>query len=114
MTLSIIIPQIHAQELDSLQEANLSFSYQYPENMSERYAQLESMVQQQGEIRVIIALDVPVTLEGNMEELQAIQSQQQMIQSAQQDIIEQLSAATALSSDMYQFKHIPYLALQSM
>ena len=110
LTFSIIIPlNIHAQELDPLQEANLSFSYPYYESTSESFAQLESMAEQQGEVRVIIELDVPISLEGEMEGLQAIQNQQQAIQSAQQSIMQQLSALNALSTDTYQFKHIPYL-----
>ncbi|MDH3780235.1 MAG: S8 family serine peptidase, partial [Nitrosopumilus sp.] len=110
LALFIIIPPIYAQELDPLQEANLAFSYQHPESMSESFAQLESMAQQQEEVRVIIALDIPIAMEGEMEGPQVIQSQRQMIQSAQQDIMEQLSAANALSPDTYQFKHIPYIS----
>jgi len=106
----IIIPPIYAQELDPLQEANLAFSYQHPESMSESFAQLESTAQQQGEVRVILALDITIAMEGEMEGPQAIQSQRQMIQSSQQDIMEQLSAANTLSPDTYQFKHIPYIS----
>jgi len=110
LTFSVIIPlSIHAQELDSLQEANLSFSHEYPESVSESFVQLESIAQQQGEVRVIIALDIPFSMEGEMDDPQAIQSQQQMIQSAQQGIMDQLSAINALSPDTYQFKHIPYI-----
>ncbi len=111
LTFSIIIPlNIHAQELDPLQEANLSFSYPYTISMSESFADLISVAEQQGEVRVIISLDVPISLEGEMEGLQAIQNQQQAIQTAQQDIMEQLSASNALSADTYQFKHVPYLS----
>ncbi|MDH3502811.1 MAG: S8 family serine peptidase [Nitrosopumilus sp.] len=102
----IILPNVYAQELDSLQEANLSFSYQHAEG----FAQLETEVEKQGEVRVIIALDVVVNLEGEMESPQAIQSQQQMIQSAQQEIIRQLTTTNAQSVDIYQFKHIPYIS----
>ncbi len=110
MTFSVIFPlTIHAQELDPLQEANLSFSYQYPESLSDSFVQLESLAEQQGEVRVIIALDIPFSMEGEMDDPQAIQSQQQMIQSAQQGIMDQLSAINALSPDTYQFKHIPYI-----
>ncbi len=101
-----IPPNIYAQELDPLQEANLAFSYPH----SESFTQLESIVQQQGDVRVIVALDIPVAMEGEMEGPQAIQSQRQMIQSAQQDIMNQLSALNALSPDTYQFKHIPYIS----
>ncbi len=111
LALSFFVPlNVYAQDLDPLQEANLAFSYQYSKNMSESFAQLESMIEQQGEVRVIIALDIPITLEGDMDGPQEIQSQQQIIQNAQQDILKQLSASTALSPDTYQFKHIPYLS----
>ena len=103
-----ISPNISA-ELDPLQEANLAFSYQLPENRTERFAQLESLAQQQGGVRVIIALDVPIIMEGEMEDPQSVQNQQQTIQKAQQNVIVQLSEVGALSPDTYQFKHIPYL-----
>ena len=72
----VIPPNIFAQELDPLQEANLAFSYEYPKSTSESFTQLEAVAQQMGEVRVIISLDVPITMEGEMEgEPQAIQTQ---------------------------------------
>ena len=102
--------EVNAQGLDSFQEANLAFSYQYPANISESYAQLESMVEQQGKVRVILELDIPVVPEGELDGPQAIQNQQQMIQSAQQNFLKQLSGSTVLSPDTYQFKHVPFIS----
>ena len=102
--------EVDTQGLDSFQEANLAFSYQYPANISESYAQLESMVEQQGKVRVILGLDVPVIPEGELDGPQAIQDQQQMIQNAQQNLLKRLSGSTALSPDTYQFKHVPYIS----
>ena len=104
--------EVDTKELDPLQQANLSFSYEYPANISESYSQLESMVEQQGKVRVILGLDVPVTPEGELDRPQAIQNQQEMIQSAQQNILKRLSASTTLSPDTYQFKHIPYISTE--
>ena len=74
--------EVNIQELDSLQKANLEFSYQYSSTISDSYAYLESMVEEQGTVRVIIGLDIPVMPEGELDGPQAIQNQRQMIQNA--------------------------------
>ena len=104
------IDEFKTKELDSLQEANLAFTYQYPVTISDSFAQLESMVEQEGKVRVILGLDVLVTPEGELDGPQAIQNQQQMIQSAQQKMLNRLSASGTLSIDTYQFKHVPYIS----
>ena len=102
--------EVITQELDSFQEANLAFSYTYPTTISESYVQIESMIEQQGKVRVIIGLDVPVMPEGELDGPQAIQNQKQAIQNSQESILKLLSTSTILSSDTYQFKHVPYIS----
>ena len=102
--------EVNIQELDSLQKANLEFSYQYNSTISDSYAYLESMVEEQGTVRVIIGLDIPVMPEGELDGPQAIQNPRQMIQNAQQNMLNLLSESVILSTDTYQFKHIPYVS----
>ena len=102
--------EVNTQELDSLQKANLAFSYEYPSSTSDSYAYLESIVEEQGKVRVIIGLDVPVMPQGEMNGPQEIQNQRQMIQNAQQNMLNLLSESVILSDDTYQFKHIPYIS----
>lgn len=97
------------EPLSELQRSNLMFSYDYPASRSESMDQLASIAEEQGKVRVIIILDVPIRLEGTLTESQK-QNQQEMIARAQGTVLQELASVGAVDESTYSFKHVPYIA----
>lgn len=96
--------------LSELQEANLEFTFEYPADIEQSFNQLAAIAEDKGQVRVIIALDVPVNLEGGME-VGEIQTQKETITSAQNSLLKELSAIGALDPTAHKFSHVPYIVI---
>lgn len=76
---------------------------------SQRFDQLMEKAQANGNVRVIVRLAVDYQPEGQMTSQAAVQSQQVIIRSAQENLLSQLSAYPV--SEVKTYNHLPLLAL---
>ena len=103
-----VFAQIDGDDLSAFQQANLKFTYNYPVSVEDGFSQLASLAEEQGTVRVIIQLDVPVTFEDGMESSE-ITSQQSRIAIVQESFLKSLSAVEAIDETTHAFKHAPYI-----
>lgn len=96
--------------LSDLQEANLELTFEYPADIEQSFSQLAAIAEDKGQVRVIVALDVPVNLEGGME-VGEIQTQKERIESVQNSLLKELSAIGELDPTVHKFSHVPYIVI---
>jgi subtilisin family serine protease len=77
---------------------------------SANFVQLTAQAQDAGTVRVIVQLDLPFRPEGDLEDTQAVQTQQLGIDGLQQGVLNAL--ADTDTNVLAAYKYIPYLALE--